>query len=96
MLCVCVCVCVSVSYQRHGNQEHGYSWAPLLTLCQQMTLSKDDVICRVRVCDCNPILILAWSAMMSIEEVFVVGQDRDLSDYFTDRLTDHMQIDETP
>ena len=48
----------------HGNNESCNSWAPLLALCQQLTLTKEDMISRVRVCGCDPILIPARSTKL--------------------------------
>ena len=48
----------------HGNNESCNSWAPLLALCQQLMLTKGDMISRVRVCGCDPILIPARSTKL--------------------------------
>ena len=48
----------------HGNNESCNSWSPQLALCQQLTLTKEDMISRVRVCGCEPILIPARSAKL--------------------------------
>ena len=48
----------------HGNNESCNSWVPLLALCQQLTLTKEDMISRVRVCGCDPILIPARSTKL--------------------------------
>ena len=48
----------------HGTKSSSYSWTPLLALCQQMTLPKDDIISRVRVCGRKPVLLPARTAKM--------------------------------
>ena len=48
----------------HDNKSSSSSWTPLLALCQQMTLPKDDIISRVRVCGRNPVLLPARTAKM--------------------------------
>ena len=50
----------------HGNNESCNSWAPLLALCRQLTLTltKGEMISRVRVCGCAPILIPARSTKL--------------------------------
>ena len=51
--------------EEHGTKSSSSSWwTPLLALCQQMTLPKDDIISRVRVCGRKPVLLPARTAKM--------------------------------